>query len=273
MRLPQTAAPLFFCMETGRKFTTFNQTAYPALRVLSSVNRANDTPILQYNPGAQPLWKANALTGQYSARNNPGYQELSNSTGTAGNAGVPGYIFDGANRYVEYDTFASQFNGTNSSVTVCCTVQLASTSSPATQTIWAFGNTTNTNLLQLYVTGGNFVFTDGVVSVTCPLAADTNVHQLTAVRQGRTLAIYEDCRNQSATAGISSPVAVAYNTMTVGALNSNGSVSNYLNGAVGSLLVYGGTQVGAADVGEVEIDLAAKAGVVRVSDITASVGI
>lgn len=271
MRLAQTSAPLYFCMETGRKFTNFNQTAYPALRVLSSVNRANDMPIMQYIPGAQPLWKANALTGQYSARNNPGYQQLSNSSGTAGNSGVPGYIFDGVAGFIEYDAIASKFNGLNTSITICCTLQLALTTGSGV--IWALGNTTNTNLLKLALNGsGSLSFTDGTGTATMPLAADTAVHQITAVRQGNVLSIYQDCRNQSA-ATTTAAGALAFNTMTVGVQNSNGSLANYFNGAVGSLLVYGGTVVGAADVGEVEIDLAAKAGVIRVSDLTATVGL
>ena len=181
MRLPQTAAPLFFCMETGPKFTTFNQTAYPALRVLSSVNRANDTPILQYNPGAQPLWKANVYRLN-TGGNNPGYQQLSNLKE------LPETLASQAiSLMVPIDTLNTIPSRASSTEQTLRSPDAAPSSLQA-QAPQQPKQSGHSAIRPTLISFNGMLQAETLFLPTCrfcylPLAADTNVHQLTAVRQ------------------------------------------------------------------------------------------
>lgn len=249
MRFPATSAAINFLMDPARKNVLFNQFAYPALQVQSVMNKATNMAIIQSTGSNQPVWSANAIQGTYSARNNPGV------LGSYSPAGIAGLKFSGS-QYLEQDSVASVFAAPESALTVVAVVSPASSGG----TIWAFADSTDTYKLSLSYSAGSLSLSEvnshGTYSTTFAITHDT-VHVVTAIRSNNTLVLRVD-GSQVGTAAVTAGTAVP-TTFTVGALNSNGSVSSQFNGALGKVAVY----QGAADVYQVETFLLLEAGVVR----------
>lgn len=247
MRMPQTSAALVCLAEAGRKFVQFNQSAYPTLQVLSVLNRATGTAIIQNSGTLQPTWSGNAIHGAYSYVNNPGTQYLLP-------AGVPGLTFAGA-AYLEQDSVASVFAAPEAAVTVTCLVV------PGTSggTIWSFADATDAYYLSLSYGSGSIVLkevnSNGTYSTSTTVTA-SSVNVITAIRSNNVLKLRVNS-GVAGTAAVTAGTAVP-TTFVIGALNSNGSVSSQFNGVIGKVAVY----VGSADIYQVETYMLLEAGVI-----------
>src|ERR1017187_2272878 len=243
MRLPKTSATNLFLLDAKRKYINFAQANPSSLLALGVLNRANDTYFTQTTALAQPAWSVNALLGTYAARNNPGAQVPETTVG------VEGLTFNGTAQYLEYDTLATNFSGTETAFTV---VSLASCSAPSTgtNTVWSAAATgASTPILSLHATGGNIVFTEvsSGGTITATAATDTSPHVVTCIRTGTNIIIRVD-GVVAATTAISSPASQTYNTFCVGSQNSNGSNGSFFTGSIGTVSMY----LGSADIKAVE---------------------
>lgn len=243
MRTPATSSAQTFYLDPTRRNVIFNQFAYPTLQALSVFNKANDTAVIQGTSNLQPVWSGSLLAGTYVGRNNPEA------------TGISGLLFSGS-QYMKYDSLATTYATPELALTVVCMVSCASTGG----TVWGFGDPSDTYTLSLSYAGGTLSLSEvnshGTFTASATVTHDT-VHVVTAIRVGNTLTLRVDQLAGSAvavTAGTAVPT-----TFTVGALNSNGSVSSQFNGSIGKLAVYSGS----ADVFGVEVAWLQDLGVIR----------
>lgn len=257
MHLPATSAAQTFLMVPARKYVQFNQFAYPALQVFSVVERATQRAIIQSTGSAQPTWSQAELGGQFFYRNFPGYPDTTNAAGAAVLPDLPGLGFSGA-QYLECDTIASYYAGSEVPLTVVCEAQCLN----AGGTLWGFGDASDGYYLSLsFSSGGGGTFTLKEVNSSGTFTASAtgygnNAHVVTAVRAGGSLFLRVDGA-QVATAAITGSTE-NFSTFVVGALNSDGSVSSYFNGSLGTVAVYNGQ----ADILSVETFMLQELGVI-----------
>jgi|ERR1700722_9624360 len=257
--LPSTSAACVFLMDPSRRNILLNQFSRPTLKVQSVLNRANDTAIIQSNGANQPIWSGNLIQGTYSWMNNPGSK-------SSLPCGQPGLSFLAAStQYMAYNSIAS-FANSEANVTAVAVVNFATGN---TGTIFGFGATGSaTPKLTLSVSGGTLSLVESNGSTFTASHSVTNgVHVVTAARANNNLVIRIDSA-QVATATVTG-AAETFNTFTVGAINSNGSVGTYLTSSLGPVAVYkgpvNGTGItnGLADVFQVETYLLQRYGVIR----------
>lgn len=249
MRLPATSAGLAFLMDPARKYVQFNQFAYPALQTLSVLNRATGFAVIQNTGTNQPVWSANGIQGLYSARNNPGV------LGSFSPAGIDGLTFSGS-QYFSHDSIAGKFSTPEAALTVVSVVSPAS----AGGTVWSFADATDGYGLSLSYASGSFSLTEsnsnGTFTTSSSATASTP-HVVSATRSNNVLTLRIDAA-QVGTAAVTAGTVVP-TTFTVGAKNSNGSISSQLNGVTGKIAVY----FGAADILSVETFMLLEAGIIR----------
>ena len=248
MNLPLTSGAQYLYLDPSRKFVAFNQGLYPStLQVQSVTEKVSQNALIQLTSANQPAWNANALQGTYSARNNPGSRDPVPP-------GRPGLVFSGS-QYLSYNNLASTFAGAEVPVTVVSVISAAS----AGGTIWSLASTAGaTPKLSLSYASSTLTFSEANGSTsTVTAASNTSVHVITATKTANALTLRVDGAQVSTgalTAGTEN-----FNTFTVGALNSNGSVSSQFNGNLGFLGVYSGS----ADIYAVETYLLLYFGVIR----------
>jgi hypothetical protein len=278
---PSTNSPCYLSLNPTLQYVTLGTANLPTTLTASAVqNRAGlGDAVIQNTASAQPGWSSNAVVGAYIATDKPGAGSYptTSAAGTSALSGVPGFTFNGSTQYFEYDTLASKFTGTEVGITVVCVVTCSAlTAGPFA--VWSFGaaGTNNTLTLQ-YVSGAvQLVNNDSGTSYTASVSGVNSglaVVSATRIANSLSLRVWTNnagtpTLNTSAAAPISVPAAATYSTFCVGALNSNGSVSNKFTGTIGRLAVFGvqaGTTV--ADVEETEAEWLLSAGISRVMDI------
>lgn len=245
MRTPATSAPAYLYLDPAERFILLNSFALPTLQIVSVANRVNDSaPVIQSTGSLQPVWAKSVLGGTFISTNLPE------------TTGLSGLTYSGA-QYLPYNSLSTVFSGSETPVAIVCQVAAAS----AGGTIWSLASSSaSTPKLSLSYSGGVLSFTEvnGNGTFTTSTTLDTNVHVVSAVKVGSTISLRVDG------AAVGSPTTITatsetYNTFTIGALNSNGSVSSQFNGTMGKVLVYGAP----ADIFAVEIELLIAVGIIR----------
>jgi hypothetical protein len=259
---PSTNAPTYLQIDPDPGNIILGTANLPSsLTVSSAMNGGGyHDAIVQATASKQPGWSANAIAGQFLYQDYPGASgyPVTSAAGTKTLVGVPGFLFTGT-QFFEYDSLAATFAGTGVGITVTCVFQ--STSTAGTQTIWGLGAAGATPYLQLQLNGSALKMIDSNGTTTAQVASIANVG--TDPVGLPTL--------QTATGTIASPAAAAYTTFCIGALNVSAAQTNFFNGAIGKLAVYGvqaGTTV--ADVEEVEAEFMLACGLSRTQDLATS---
>ena len=263
--LPLTSAPCYFFITGERRDIAFNQFAYPALQVQSVINRATEHAVTQNTSSAQPLHVGSGIQGTYSWQNNPG--SGGNSASSSATPGRSALSF-ATSQYFEHDGIATAtgagagaFNGAEMPITV-----VAAVSGLSTGTVFGFAATGSaTPKLSLSVSGGTLSWTQASTAgtFTASVAISTGAHVVTATKANGSLTLRVDSAQVATTAVTAA--SETFNTFCVGALNSNGAVSSYLTGSLGTLAVYGaqGNTTGMADIFQVETYLLEQYGIIR----------
>jgi hypothetical protein len=280
MRLPLTSAANTFRIAPSRKTILFNSGAFlttatsSTLQVLSVINEATQTAVIQNTAAAQPTWSSTAMVGAtftYAGSPAGTVQVLAQQPGGPGvnSSNVPAspaFVFNGTSQYFEYDALAGQYPN-DAPVTVVATFN----TSAAVGTILGFGTTNTGHLLQLVVTSSTSVAfqeinVGGTFAATASGLSENTTYVVTGIRANGFLTIRVN--GTQATAVAMTPTGSdTYTTFTIGALNSNvasgtptGSnfSGTYFTGQIGEVLVYSGN----ADVYGVEDELLLKYGVI-----------
>jgi len=149
--------------------------------------------------------------------------------------------FDGT-EYLQNDSLATTYSGPGENLTLH--MNFKADTAAGTQVLFGIGNsTTVTPMIWFGISGGNFVFTrrdDGSTQEIHTIAtANTDIHTISIKDDGTNLSVWLDntkvINNVAWNVGIG---AITLNTLTVGALNRNGTVGSYFTGYIENLALF-----------------------------------
>lgn len=250
MKFPASSAPIYFLMQPSFKdsLTDVNN------KCISVPNKITGLSIIQPTSSLQPTLTSSGLAGSFRSTNVP------ESTGISSLSWL-------GSQYMEYDTLAARYSGTEIPLTIMAT---ASCTSPATgtQVVWSLGSAGTTPILSLQYNGSNIVLKQisSGGTATCTFATDAKLHVFTAVKSATALTLRVDGVQVATAATVSA--TETFTTFVVGAQNNNGSVSNYLTGTTATIAAYAGV----ADVYPAEIEQLVGTGIIRSATSGTNVG-
>lgn len=263
MRTPSTSAGCYFFMDPSKKYvqlaSAYGNTA-TALQVGTLTDRISGKPITA-GSSAAPVWASNSFYGTFAKYGSGSGSHLANQQA--------GLTFNGTTQCLEFDYLASTLaSGTEPSLTVVCQAQCTSAAG-SNQTLWAFGGAGTAPILQCAISDGYLVLTEHngstytatYTSFTGFGANNTAANVITAVRTNNLLTLRVN-GVQVQTAALTAATNT-FTTFCVGALNSNGSTSDYFTGVIGKLIAYGSPVGGIADIVDLEKDLMLDSGIVE----------
>jgi hypothetical protein len=290
MQIPSTNSPLYFFIDPDPAYIVLSTAALPlTLQISAATNRAGLTGLIAPDSSTtttQPGWSKIGITTPFYTANWPGsyYTSGANSAATTGTAG---FTFNG-NQYFSCDSFASNFNGVATGITVVGVVQNGAS---GTGTVWQIGTST-TGLELKYSTSTNLQLIDhGAAGANANITVVANsVYVVTASRSASGLML----RAQIATASTFPPTATSsevnlltgnqttytgasnnVSLFTIGAQNNGTTaaptIANQFTGNIGQLMVFGiaagqtlisgGSTLPCADIERVEADMLIEYGI------------
>lgn len=242
MPLPTTSVPELFLLSPGQRFVIFNS----SLAVSSVIEKISTQPVRPLTAAAAPTWNGSAMGGAYFSTNFPGYTSRA------------GFTFAGSQN-LEFDALSLELDGyVNFTITTVC--QCTTPSGGTAQTVWALGASgaaTPRLVLEYQSSNLKLIEVNSNGTYTASAATDNGVHVVTCSRINGVLTLRVDgAQVATATATLSGD---AFNTFCLGQLNSNGSQTLGLTGAIGHCMAW----LGAADVERTEAFLILDYGIAR----------